>query len=93
LVNKELWDRAMTEIKAHDPNDYITFDKCCADMIEALGEDEDEAIEFMNGLDGEDKDWVDSIYEEMVDKFPTDKMEDFFDKEICTPAKLHQRGL
>lgn len=43
-------------------------------MVEALGEDEDDIIEFMDNADRETLDELWSIYDDLMDKFPSKKM-------------------
>ncbi len=42
--------------------------------IEALGEDEDEIIEFMDNADNEVLGALWSVYDDLMDKFPSEKM-------------------
>jgi len=47
-------------------------------LADALGDDEQDIIDFINSLDDEGKLWMSEIYEEVVEKFPSDAMETVF---------------
>lgn len=49
-------------------------------MVEALGEDEDDIITFMDNADRETLDVLWSIYDDLMDKFPSKKMDKAIDR-------------
>lgn len=49
-------------------------------MFKALGEDEDEIIEFMDNADKETLKYLYSVYEYIMDKFPSKKMDKAIDR-------------
>ena len=90
MVNKELWDSAYQKMIQLHPNDIYNFRECIREMTEALGEDEGEALEFMRGLEGEEKEWLHSLVEEITDKFKSEEMERCIQDEIIAPAVIRQ---
>ena len=67
---------------AKEPNfvNYPFFKRDLYDpFMEALGDDEDEIIEYISNADEETQGHMCSIGEELYAKFPSDKMEDFLD--------------
>ena len=48
--------------------------------LEALGEDEDDIIEFMDNADRETLNNLWSIYDDLMDKFPSKKMDKAIDR-------------
>lgn len=48
--------------------------------LEALGEDEDDIIEFMDNADTEVLGALWSVYDELMDKFPSEKMDKAIDR-------------
>lgn len=59
---------------------YGSHEEYFAKLMELLGDDEDEAIAIMLGADEEHMVMFDEIYEEMAEKFKSDKMEEAFAK-------------
>ena len=48
-------------------------------FVEALGDNEDEIIDYIKNADEVTQSHMSSIIEELYDKFPTEKMGDFID--------------
>lgn len=90
MVIKERWDEAYEKLRELHPNDDYNFDVFRNEMIDALGDDETEALEFLQGLSSEDKMYLTSIDEEIMGKFPSDEMSQFIQDEIITPAQFRQ---
>ena len=70
------------ELMSIDPNmsNYPWFERDLYDpFMEALGDDEDEIIEYISNADEETQSHMCSIVEKLSAKFPSDKMEDFLD--------------
>lgn len=49
-------------------------------MLESLGENEDDIIEFMDNADKNTLDNLFSIYDDIIDKFPSEKMDKAIDR-------------
>jgi hypothetical protein len=90
LVIKERWDEAYGKLRELHPNDDYNFDVFRNEMLDALGEDEAEALDFLQGLIQEDKAYLTSIDEEIMAKFPSDEMSQFIQDEVITPARFRQ---
>jgi len=77
MVDTEKYNQLLEERKALHVNDPIV-DEYYDKMVEALGDDEQDIIDFINSLDDNTKMWIEEIYEEVVEKFPSDAMEAVF---------------
>lgn len=53
-------------------------------LRDALGDDEQDALSYLKNVDGEKTVFLSEIYEEVVEKFPSDEMEDVFRSIINT---------
>ena len=81
MVNKALVKQSFDDIDAlHVNNPHI--DVLWAELLEALGDNEDDIIEYINNLSDKDAFEFNCIYEELVEKFPSDEMEDLFEKKV-----------
>lgn len=49
-------------------------------IIELLGDDEGEILEFMEAVDEKYAPCIDEFYEELIEKFPSDEMEEAFER-------------
>lgn len=78
MVNKEKFFELLEDRKKANFNDPFIEEKYWIPMIKALGNDESEIIAFINSLDNKTASWVSEIYEEVVEKFPSDEMEKVF---------------
>lgn len=65
--------------KAHI-NDPDIEKKYWIPLLNALGDDENEIIGYLNELDDDTASWFSEIYEEVVSKFPSKEMEEVFHK-------------
>lgn len=88
MVIKERWDEAYEKPRELHPNDDYNFDIFRNKMLDALGDEEAEVLEFLKGLSREDKMYLTSIDEEIMGKFPSDEMSQFIHDEVITPAQL-----
>ena len=58
--------------------------------LEALGEDEDDIIEFMDNADKEVLGALWSVYDELMDKFPSEKMDKAIDRFLENINKIRK---
>ena len=58
--------------------DEFGLEKKWKELLEALGNDEEEVYNFLMSIDDELKPWIEEIYEEITEKFPTERIEDAF---------------
>ena len=65
MVIKERWTEALRKLRELHPNDDYNFDVLRNEMLDALGDDEAEALGFLKGLSKEDKEYLTSIDEEI----------------------------
>lgn len=76
-------DKFYNTIKARKklPLDYPWLERdVWQPRLEALGEDEDDIIEFMDNADEEILSALWSVYDELMDKFPSEKMDNAIDR-------------
>lgn len=57
--------------------------------LEALGDDEDDIIEFMDNANKEELGALWSVYDELMDKFPSDKMDKAIDRYLKNYHKAY----
>lgn len=55
-------------------NDYLD------QIIESLGDDESEILEFLESVDEKYAPCIDEFYEEIIEKFPSDEMEEALER-------------
>lgn len=84
MVNqKEILKIIKDRKKAH-PEDPRKEELFWIPLRDALGDDEQDALSYLKNVDGEKVVFFSEIYEEVVEKFPSDEMEDVFRSIINT---------
>ena len=80
MIDFERIKEIIEERKKAHINDPDIEKKYWIPLLNALGDDENEIIEYLNELDDDTVSWFSEIYEEVVSKFPSKEMEEIFHK-------------
>ncbi|MCU6720876.1 hypothetical protein OCV67_13195 [Porcipelethomonas ammoniilytica] len=80
MVDKEKFYDTIEARKKLDNNYPWLEEEVWNPRLEALGEDEDDIIEFMDNADEEVLAALWSVYDELMDKFPSKKMDRAIDR-------------
>ncbi|MGN0173026.1 MAG: hypothetical protein ACI39F_01155 [Acutalibacteraceae bacterium] len=59
-------------------NDDVRTREKWNELLDALGNDEEELYNFLKSIDDDTLSWINEIYEEIVEKFPSDRINDEF---------------
>lgn len=78
MVDKKKIKKIITERKSAHINDPDIEKKYWFPILKALGDNEDDIIEYLETLDDDTASWFNEIYEELTEKFPGEKMEKAF---------------
>ncbi len=78
MIDFERIKEIIEERKKAHVNDPDIEKKYWIPLLNALGDDENEIIEYLNELDDDTVSWFSEIYEEVVSKFPSKEMEEIF---------------
>lgn len=78
-INKDkilrLMDKRMHSDELDSPD---AFNGYLQDVVDAMGDDEEEVLEFLKSLDETQASFADEFYEETVEKFPSEAIEEWF---------------
>ncbi|MCH5314456.1 MAG: hypothetical protein J1E81_00980 [Eubacterium sp.] len=66
----------LDERRAISPNNEVAVEEKQNELFEALGNDEDDVIEFLNSCCIDDLIYISEVFEDIYSKFPSDKMWD-----------------
>lgn len=80
MVNKKKIQKIISERKKAHINDPDIEEKYWLPLLNALGEDEDDIIDYLDSLDDDIASWFSEIYEDVIEKFPSEEMEEAFHK-------------
>lgn len=80
MVDKNSIKRIIDNRKKAHVNDPDIENKYWIPLVEALGDNEDDIIKYLNELNDEDAAWFSEIYEEVTEKFPSSQMETAFER-------------
>ncbi|MGN0613029.1 MAG: hypothetical protein ACI4JB_03935 [Porcipelethomonas sp.] len=80
MVSKEKFYKTIKDEKKLDNNYPWLEEEIWIPRLESLGEDEDDIIEFMDNADEETLSALWSVYDELMDKFPSEKMDKAIDR-------------
>lgn len=88
MVDKEKFNEIID--KEHNlPENYPWYKKDIWEpMLESLGKDEDDIIKFMDNADKETLSNLFSIYDDIMDKFPSEKMDKAIDRYLENYQKV-----
>lgn len=88
MINKEKF----YETVKHEAELHVNYpnleEEVWKPRLEALGEDEDEIIEFMDNADEVVLDGLWSVYDELLDKFPSRKMYKAIERYLTVIGKI-----
>lgn len=56
------------------------FEGYVEQLVELLGDDEGDILDFMESVDDKYTPYFDEIYEEVIEKFPSNEMEEMFER-------------
>ncbi|WP_337484542.1 hypothetical protein [Porcipelethomonas sp.] len=80
MVDKEKFYKTIKHEEELDNNYPWIEDEVWIPRFKALGEDEDDIIEFMDNADENTLSYLYSVYEYIMDKFPSKKMDKAIDR-------------
>ncbi len=80
MVDKKKFYDTVTARKKLDVNYPWLEEEIWIPRLEALGNDEDDIIKFMDNADKETLSYLYAVYDELMDKFPSDKMDKAIDR-------------
>ena len=80
MVDKKKFYDTVTARKKLDNNYPWLEEEIWIPRLESLGDDEDDIIEFMDNADKETLSALWSVYDDLMDKFPSDKMDKAIDR-------------
>lgn len=80
MVDKEKFYKTIKHEEELDNNYPWIEDEVWIPRFKALGEDEDDIIEFMDNADEKTLSYLYSVYEYIMDKFPSKKMDKAIDR-------------
>ena len=80
MINKKAFYKTIKDEKKLDVNYPWLEKEVWIPRFEALGDDEDDIIEFMDNADNETLSYLYAVYDELMDKFPSDKMDKAIDR-------------
>lgn len=80
MVDEDNIKKIISERKKAHINDPDIEEKFWIPLLNSLGEDENDIIEYFNRLDDDTSSWFSEIYEEVTEKFPSEEMEEIFHK-------------
>lgn len=78
MVDVKKTQKIINERKKAHINDPDIEKKYWIPLLNALGEDEDDIIKYLESLDDDIASWFSEVYEEVIAKFPSDKIEKVF---------------
>lgn len=78
MIDTDKIQKIICERKKAHINDPDIEKKYWIPLLNALGEDENDIIEYLEKLDDDTVTWFSEIYEEVTEKFPSKKMEEIF---------------
>lgn len=80
MVDKEKFYKTIKQEEELHPNYPWIEDEVWIPRFKALGEDEDDIIEFMDNADEKALSYLYSVYEYIMDNFPSKKMDKAIDR-------------
>ena len=80
MINNEAFYKTIKDEKKFNVNYPWLEKEVWIPRLEALGNDEDDIIEFMDNADNETLSYLYAVYDELMDKFPSDKMDKAIDR-------------
>lgn len=80
MVDKDKFYDTVEARKKLDNNYPWLEEEIWIPRLESLGDDEDDIIEFMDNADKETLSALWSVYDDLMDKFPSDKMDRAIDR-------------
>lgn len=89
MINKEKFYETIEKRKNLHINYPNLEEEVWRPRLEALGEDEDEIIEFMDNADKEVLEALWSVYDDLIDKFPSEKMDKAIDRYLDNYHKAY----
>lgn len=89
MINKEKFYETIEKRKSLNINYPNLEEEVWQPRLEALGEDEDEIIEFMDNADKEVLEALWSVYDDLMDKFPSEKMDKAIDRYLENYKKAY----
>lgn len=67
----------------------FSFDEYLYKIVDAFGDDEEEVLDFLATADDTHADWVEEFYEELLEKFPSEEMQEML--HCCVKGLPRQR--
>ena len=92
MVDKEKFYKTIKHEEELDNNYPWIEDEVWIPRFKALGEDEDDIIEFMDNADENTLSYLYSVYEYIMDKFPSKKMDKAIDRYLENYQKTFNVG-
>lgn len=80
MINNEAFYKTIKDEKKLNVNYPWLEKEVWIPRLEALGNDEDDIIKFMDNADKETLSYLYAVYDELMDKFPSDKMDKAIDR-------------
>lgn len=78
MIDAKKIQKIISERKKAHINDPDIEKKYWIPLLNALGEDEDDIIDYLESLEDDVASWFSEIYEEVIEKFPSDEMKKVF---------------
>lgn len=78
MINKLNIEKLLKKRKVVPVYNDIDAMDIAEDIFIALGDDEEEVYEYLSSLDEDTFGWFDEIYEEISEKFNSDRIEELF---------------
>lgn len=80
LINPDEINKIIEERKQiPDYDDMSTMYKW-DELVAALGDDEDDVFDYLSSIEDEVFFWIEEVYEEIIEKFPSERIEELFVK-------------
>ena len=89
MVDAKKIQKIISERKKAHINDPDIEKKYWIPLLNALGEDEDDIIDYLESLEDDVASWFSEIYEEVIEKFPSDEMKKVFHRINNLRTVLH----
>ncbi len=80
MVDKSKIEELINERKAIPVYDDMSTMYKWDELVAALGDDEVDVFDYLSSIEDEVFFWIEEIYEEIIEKFPSERIEELFVK-------------
>ena len=80
MINPDKINKIIEERKQIPTYDDMSVMYKWDELMAALGDDEDDIFNYLSSIDDDVFYWIEEIYEEIIEKFPSERIEELFVK-------------